>query len=159
MHAPFDEAAFVASFRDDAVAEGASRLAAVGAMMIERRGGRGDFSEASLEDLDGLISDAADDISGDEAAAFACYLGETIRSQLGGDWVVDAAAPQLPATPALRLPRGTRCWPLTRIRLRATEASAATLNEWFAALSEAEGGASDTGWWDRIKGSIRRLAR
>jgi hypothetical protein len=92
-------------------------------------GYKADYSPASLWDIDRFFDDQAkggqpmpggllsQDL-GSRLFAIGSYVGEVIRKAKGGEWVGDEADPQVEMNVELRLPDGTKCWPVQRVMKR-----------------------------------------
>lgn len=88
-------------------------------------GYRADFTPQSLWEVDrffdehsqngtakpgGLLSEQL----GSRLFAVGSYVGEVVRRKVGGEWVGDDSDPEVEVNVELRLPDGTRCWPVQR---------------------------------------------
>ena len=99
------------------------------AKALSSSGYRADFSPQSLWEIDRFFDDhsqngvakpgglLAQDL-GSRLFAVGSYIGEVARRKVGGEWVGDDADPQAEITVELRLPGGTRCWPVQRAMKR-----------------------------------------
>jgi hypothetical protein len=97
------------------------------AQALRASGYAADFGAASLWEIDrffdensrngrgrGLLADQL----GQRLFAIGAYAGEVVRRAKGGEWVGDDASPQAEIDVELRLPDGTRLWPVQRAMKR-----------------------------------------
>ena len=90
---------------------------------------RADFTPQSLWEIDrffdehsrngaakpgGLLSSGL----GQRVFAVGSYVGEVVRRKLGGEWIAEDSDPEAEINVELRLPDGTRCWPVQRVMKR-----------------------------------------
>ena len=96
---------------------------------LQSSGYRADFSPSSLWEIDrffdeqthngegkpgGLLSDGV----GQRIFGLGAYIGEVVRRTTGGEWAGNDSDPKVEVNFELRLPDGTRCWPVQRVMKR-----------------------------------------
>lgn len=128
---------------------------------LQTSGYRADFTAASLWDLERFFSEhvaagepkpggllAVD--TGKRVFALGSYLGEVIRRDLAGEWVVDESDEHPEMNVAIRFPDGTCTWPVQQVMRRIVNGRRADLIEYAAALGVELGpppqGAKRRGW-------------
>jgi hypothetical protein len=62
--------------------------------------------------------------------AIGAYIGEVVRRRQGGQWITDEADPQGEINVELRLPDGTRCWPVQRAMKRFKQGAEDAIAAW-----------------------------
>jgi hypothetical protein len=99
------------------------------AAALTSSGYRADFSASSLWELERFFDEQAPDgrarsrglLSTDLGArlfGLGAYLGEVIRRDVGGEWHGDDADPAAEVNVELRMPDGSRIWPIQRVMKR-----------------------------------------
>ena len=99
------------------------------AKALSSSGYRADFSPQSLWEIDRFFDDHTQNGAakpggllsqdlGSRLFAIGSYMGEVVRRKIGGDWVGDDTTAQAEVLVELRLPDGTRCWPVQRAMKR-----------------------------------------
>ena len=89
----------------------------------------GDFTPQSLWEIDRFFEEQSRDGlakpggllaegQGQRLFAVGCYMGEVVLRVMGGEWVADDADPEGEINIELKLPDGTRCWPVQRAMKR-----------------------------------------
>lgn len=93
---------------------------------LQSSGYRADFSPESLWHIDFFFDDhsrngepipgglLSEDL-GIRLFALGAYVGEVLRRNIGGEWLVDDTDPQAEINVALKLASGALCWPIQRV--------------------------------------------
>jgi hypothetical protein len=112
-----------------AVIDDATKASTWIATALSSSGYVADFTAASLWQIDRFFDEQtqggaakpggllAQDL-GSRLFAVGAYIGEVIRRERGGEWVVDDNDPQAEINIAVRLTDGTTCWPIRRAMKR-----------------------------------------
>ena len=130
---------------------------------LQSSGYRADFSPESLWEIDRFFDDhsvngkakpgglLSQDL-GPRIFAIASYIGETVRRQVGGDWVGDDADPEVEISVELHLTNGSRCWPVERAMKRFQNGPEDGIAVWAVSMGLQVGPRPET-----QKGFFRRL--
>lgn len=89
-------------------------------------GYKADFSMDSLEEIDHFFDEQSKDGDaipggllsedlGKRLFCIGCYVGEVIRKNYGGEWIVDELDPESEINISLKLPDGGLIWPAQRV--------------------------------------------
>jgi hypothetical protein len=111
---------------------------------------RADFSGSSLWEIDRFFDEHSDRGSakpggllsqdlGSRLFAIGSYIGEVVRQNCGGEWVGDNSDPRAEINVELRLPDGTKCWPIQRAMKRFKNGSEDGITAWANALGVVTG--------------------
>ncbi|WP_260581411.1 hypothetical protein [Sphingopyxis sp. PET50] len=116
------------------------------AKALSSSGYRADFTLASLEEIDRFFDEHAphgvarsggllsEDV-GSRLFAIGSYIGETLRRQLGGDWIGDDEDPQAEINISLKLADGSIIWPIQRAMKRFRNGPEDSIAAYGAAVS------------------------
>ncbi|MGQ3101459.1 MAG: hypothetical protein ACT6Q5_09050 [Sphingopyxis solisilvae] len=109
-------------------------------------GYRADFTLASLGEVDRFFEEHApggvarpdgllsEDV-GSRLFAIGSYVGETLRRQLGGEWIGDDKDPQAEINVSIKLADGSIIWPIQRAMKRFRNGPEDSIVAYGAALS------------------------
>ena len=126
-----------------------------------------DFAAASVWELERFLADNVADgepvdegllavDTGKRVFAIGCYLGETLRRNLGGRWFGDEDDPNAEVTVTLVLPDGSEARPVQQVMQRIVRGEADNV-AWFAIAMGLEPGPAPDG--SRIPGRRRWFRR
>ncbi len=113
---------------------------------LSSSGYRADFTLTSFEDIDRFFDERApggvarpegllsEDV-GSRLFAIGSYIGETLRRQLGGEWIGDDNDPQAEITISIKLADGSIIWPVQRAMKRFRNGPEDGIAAYGAALS------------------------
>ena len=114
---------------------------------LSSSGYRADFTLASFGEIDRFFDEHApggvarsdgllsEDV-GSRLFAIGSYIGETLRRQLGGEWVGDDKDPQAEINVSIKLADGSVIWPIQRAMKRFRNGPEDSIVAYGAALSE-----------------------
>ena len=108
---------------------------------LNSSGYHADFSPKSLREIDRFFDDHTQNGSakpggllsqdlGSRIFAIGSYIGEVVRRNAGGDWFGDDGSPEAELTVELRLPNGTRRWPVQRAMKRLKNGAEDSIAAW-----------------------------
>ncbi len=137
---------------------------------LRASGYRADFTAASLWDLERFFAEntaggrprpggllALD--TGKRVFALGSYLGEVVRRDLAGEWVVDERGDHPEMNAAIQFPDGTRTWPVQQVMRRIVNGRRDDLVAYAVALGVELGpppaGTTRRGWRGRGRGRRR----
>jgi hypothetical protein len=112
---------------------------------LNNSGYQADFSPQSLWEIDRFLDDHSQNGSakpggllsedlGSRIFAIESYMGEVVRRSAGGDWFGDDSGPEAELTVELRLPSGTRCWPVQRAMKRLKNGAEDSIAAWGSGI-------------------------
>lgn len=99
------------------------------AKALSSSGYKADFSPGSISEVERFFEEQTrdgrpvangllDKNVGARLFALSCYCGETLRREIGGEWITDDDDPHGEVDMALKLANGHLCWPGQRIMKR-----------------------------------------
>ena len=93
-----------------------------------------DFSEASVERLEGLLSEGPQ-ADTETCKMWGAYFGEVVRRKFGGDWSIETYPGQQFATLTLTV-QGAKLSPSMKIYRRLTQGASEDLRTFYASVKE-----------------------